>query len=262
MHLSTKTVVFTAFLSVAMVSVWARSEVPSPSATMSPTERSAAADLLEATNQDRSAQGLPILHPDPMLTKAAWKHAQRMVESGTLSHQLPGEPDLILRIQKVGLHCSTVAENVAEAPTAGQINDEWMHSPSHRTNLLDPRVDMVGIAIIQKHGELYAVEDFARTVASLTLSQQVKQVVTLLTSHGLRAEGNQALATGYCNGSPAQARPLPKLIMKYSTVDLSRLPARVEQGIAAGTYNRAIVGACNPANQNGFTADQIVILLY
>jgi hypothetical protein len=50
--------------------------------------------------------------------------------------------------------------------------------------------------------------------------------------------------------------------MRYSTVDLSQLPARVEQGIAAATYHRAVVGACNPANKNGFTAYQMVILLY
>ena len=98
--------------------------------SMNDDERSAAADLLQATNQDRSSQGLEPLHPDPALTKAAWEHAQRMVASGTLSHQLPGEPDIIVRVQQVGLHCSTVAENVAEAPTAGQINEEWMHSPA------------------------------------------------------------------------------------------------------------------------------------
>ena len=116
---------------------------------MNDDERSAAADLLQATNQDRSSQGLEPLRPDPALSRAAWEHAQRMVASGTLSHQLPGEPDIIVRVQQVGLHCSTVAENVAEAPTTGQINDEWMHSPAHRANLLDPRVNTVGIAIVR-----------------------------------------------------------------------------------------------------------------
>lgn len=230
--------------------------------TMNDSEQRAAAELLQATNEDRSAHGLQPVREDPMLTKAAWDHAQRMVASGTLSHRVAGEPDLVVRIQQTGLHCSTVAENVAEAPTAEQINDEWMHSPPHRANLLDPRLNAVGIAIVRQRGELYAVEDFARALVSLTRSQQEKQVASLLASRDLRVRHGDALATSYCDASPRGTRPLPKLIMRYSTADLSRLPQRVQQGIAAGMYRSAAVGACHEANQNGFTAYQIVILLY
>ena len=230
--------------------------------SMNDAERSAAADLLQATNQDRSSQGLPPVHADRALTKAAWEHAQRMVPSGRLSHQLPGEPDLIVRVQQAGVHCSTVAENVAEAPTAGRINDEWMHSPPHRANLLDSRVNTVGIAIVQRRGELYAVEDFAREVPSLTGPQQEQHVASLLARQGLRVQSGGALVARYCGASPRGTRPLPALVMRYSTVDLSQLPRQVEQGISAGTYRHAVVGACSPANQNGFTAYQIVVLLY
>ena len=230
--------------------------------TMNESEQRAAAELLQATNEDRSTRGLQPVREDPMLMKAAWEHAQRMVESGTLTHRVAGEPDLVVRIQQTGLHCSTVAENVAEAPTAGQINDEWMHSPPHRANLLDPRLNAVGIAIVRKRGELYAVEDFARALVSLTRPQQENQVASLLASLGLRVRPGDALAASYCDASPRGTRPLPKLIMRYSTVDLSRLPQRVQQGIAADTYRSAAVGACHEANQNGFTAYQIVVLLY
>ena len=230
--------------------------------SMNEDERSAAADLLQATNQDRSSQGLEPLHPDPALTKAAWEHAQRMVASGKLSHQLPGEPDIIVRVRQVGLHCSTVAENVAEAPTVGQINDEWMHSPPHRANLLDPRVNTVGIAIVKRRGELYAVEDFARVVPSMSRPQQEQQVASQLARHGIHVRQGDALAESYCGGTPRRTKPLPALVVRYSTVDLSQLPTRVAQGIGNGTYHSAVVGACSPANQNGFTAYQIVILLY
>jgi hypothetical protein len=231
-------------------------------ASMNEDERSAAADLLQATNQDRSSQGLEPLHPDPALTQAALEHAQRMVASGTLSHQLAGEPDIIVRVQQAGLHCSTVAENVAEAPTAGQINDEWMNSPAHRANLLDPRVNTVGIAIVQHRGELYAVEDFARVVPSMSRPQQEEQVASQLARKGIRTRTANALAESYCGGTPSGTNPLPALVVRYSTVDLSQLPAKVAQGIGNGTYHSAVVGACSPANQNGFTAYQIVILLY
>ncbi|MGH9616973.1 MAG: CAP domain-containing protein [Acidobacteriaceae bacterium] len=232
------------------------------SSYMNEAEQSAAADLLQATNQDRSSQGLQPIRSSRALTNAAWLHAQRMVASGTLSHRLPGEPDLIVRVQQAGLHCSTVAENVAEAPTVGQINNEWMHSASHRANLLDPRVNAVGIAIVERHGELYAVEDFARELPLLTRTQQEKQVVSLLIRDGLRVRPGDELATSYCDGSPSGTRPAPALVVRYSTVDLTQLPPRVKKGIGDGTYRTAVVGACRPANQNGFTAYQIVILLY
>ncbi len=230
--------------------------------SMNKTERNAAADLVRAANQDRSSRGLPPVHADRALTQAAWEHAQRMVASGRLSHQLPGEPDLIIRVQQVGLHCSTVAENVAEASTAEQINNEWMHSPPHRANLLDPRVNTVGIAVVQRRGELYAVEDFARVVQSFTRSQQEVQVASQLARRGVRVQSGDTRAIGYCDGEPRPQRPLPRLIMRYSTVDLSQLPSKVAQGIGSGAYHNAVVGACNPANQNGFTAYQIVILLF
>ena len=54
---------------------------------MNEDEKSAAADLLQATNEDRSSQGLGPLHPDAALTKAALEHAQRMVE---LTRHFPG----------------------------------------------------------------------------------------------------------------------------------------------------------------------------
>jgi uncharacterized protein YkwD len=252
-----KPVLFLMTLFVALTVV-ARAQTTS----MNGDERSAAADLLQATNQDRSSQGLEPLRPDPALTKAAREHDLRMVASGTLSHQLPGEPDIIVRVQQVGLHCSTVAENVAEAPTAGQINDEWMHSPPHRANLLDPRVNTVGIAIVERRGELYAVEDFARVVPSMSRPQQEEQVASQLARHGIRTRTGNALAENYCGGTPRGTRPLPALVVRYSTVDLSQLPTKVAQGIGNGTYHSAVVGACSPANQNGFTAYQIVILLY
>ena len=260
MHFTTKTLILAVLFSAQVFA--ARGQSEAQNSTMIVTEQSASAALLQATNEDRSGHGLQPVRQDSALTRAAWKHAQRMVASGTLSHQLPGEQDLIARVQQTGLHCTTVAENVAEALTSGQINAEWMQSPMHRANLLDPRVNVVGIAIVRHHGELYAVEDFARALTALTPAQQVKQVASMLAANGLQMRSNAALASSYCDASPAGTRPLPKLVMRYSTADLSRFPRQVEQGISAGMYHSAIVGACGTANQNGFAAYQIVILLY
>lgn len=225
-------------------------------------EQRAAAELFQLANQDRSGRGLQPLRQDQDLTRAARTHARIMVHSGALSHQLPGEPDLIVRAKQAGVRFSTVAENVAEAPSAAQINNEWMHSPPHRANLLDPRVNAVGIAVVQRGGELYAVQDFAREVSILTRQQQEQEVGALLSSRGLRLDSNDRLAISYCGNTAARQRPAPRLVMKYITSNLDRLPQQVEKGIAAGRFHLARVGACHEADQNGFTSYQIVILLY
>ncbi|HET9088237.1 MAG TPA: CAP domain-containing protein [Acidobacteriaceae bacterium] len=229
---------------------------------MDSVERQASGELVKEANQDRARYGLPPLRQDADLVKAAWLHAQRMVPTGRLSHDLPGEPSLTARVQAAGVRCTTVAENLAKAPTANMINDNWMHSPPHRRNLLDPRLNSVGIAVVKVGGELYAVQDFAREVKSLSGSQQEEQVSSLLRKRGLRILPDSAPARSYCNGTPRGARSSPRLVIKYSTSDLSQLPQQVKHGIGAGKYRSADVGVCSASIQNGFRAYRIVILLY
>ncbi len=229
---------------------------------MTANEQRASAELFQLANEDRARHNLQPLRQDAMLLMAAWRHAQPMVRAGVLSHQLPGEPNLVVRIQRAGVRCSTVAENLADAPTASQINDEWMHSPPHRANLLDPRLNAAGIAVIQAHGEFFAVQDFARTVATLTPSQQERQVASLLRADGLQLTGSPSLVRGFCGNAEPRARPMPRAVMQFSTADLTRLPLQVEQGIRAGKYRRAVIGACSPGEQNGFAAYRMVVLLY
>ena len=71
------------------------------------------------------------------------------------------------RAGQAGAHFSLIEENVAVGPTPAAIHDGWMHSPGHRTNLLNPEVDRVGIAVVASRGELYAVADYARECAAL-----------------------------------------------------------------------------------------------
>lgn len=246
---------------LASIAAVAQNAVPE-NPVMTSAEQDAASQLVQDANSDRSPNHLNPLREDPKLTQAAWDHAQRMVASGALTHQVSGEPDLIVRVQQAGVRCNTVAENVAEGPTPDKINDEWMHSTAHRANLLDPRVNAIGVAVVKEHGEMYAVEDFAHEIESLTPAEQEKQVVSLLSAHGLQTEAGGTLVHAYCGGEPARQRPLPKLVMRYSTTDLSRLPAQIDQGIHAGSYHKAVVGACAASNQNGFVAYQMVVLLY
>ena len=137
--------------------------------------------LLSAANQERAALGLQQLHRDPQLARAATQHAQAMAAHGTISHQFPGEAELSARASSAGERISVVSENVGEAPSAVKNHDMWMHSTGHRTNLLDPAIDSAGISVIARGGELYAVEDFAKTVRAASLEEQESSVAALVT---------------------------------------------------------------------------------
>ncbi len=223
--------------------------------------------LLAAANQERIARGLPKLERDPVLAKAAAYHAQQMAEHGDISHEFPGEPDLSARGANAGVHFSLISENVAEAPDSVLIHDMWMHSEGHRANLLDPNVNVVGISVVVREDQLYAVEDFASTVESLTLNEQESTVATLLTRSGMTitssagATTDDARQTCVMPTGHAGARK-PWYIMRYTASTLTELPNQLKTRLSTGKYHQAIVGACPATDAGPFTAYNIAVLLY
>src|ERR1700761_4950393 len=128
-------------------------------------------ELLTLTNQDRAAQGLGPLRWSPELAQAAQLHDEQMVQRNDLQHQFPDEPDVPTRVAQAGAHFRAVAENIALGPNPAAIENQWMHSPPHRRNILDPEMNAIGIAIVGRGGNEYAVEDFANAVEDRSFAQ-------------------------------------------------------------------------------------------
>ncbi len=217
--------------------------------------------LLTAVNQERAAHRLAPVHLDPALTHAAARHAEEMARRRTISHQFSGEPDLAERGSATGARFDRITENVAEGPSILGVHDALMRSSGHRANILDPAVDAIGIAVVVCHGQLYAAEDFARTVAPLSLDQQEASVAWLLDQAGLElfpgADARQTcvLSTGYSGNA------LPAFVMRYTTADLSHLPAALIQRLRSGHEHRAAVGACAP-EASPFSQYRLAVLLF
>ena len=139
-----------------------------------------------------------------------------------------------------------------------------MHSPHHRANMLDPRVNSVAIRVVSRDGELYAVEDFDRTVTKLSLTQQESAVEQRLQSASSvtivptteNARKTCAMETGYAGNRR------PWFVMRYTATDLNELPRMLEQKLASGRYHEAEVGACRAESTNNFTAYSIAVMLY
>ena len=222
--------------------------------------------LLAAANQERAALGLRPVHRDARLAAAALGHARQMAAHATISHQFAGEAELASRASSAGVRFSVVEENVGEAPSVIRIQDLWMHSPHHRDNLLDPSVDSAGISVVARNGELYAVEDFAKTVRAASLDQQEEAIASLVAQRGVNilssggaisaARETCAMSTGYAGATK------PWFVMRFTSDSLDALPSQLTAKIASGRYRRAAVGACPATGAGNFAAYSIAVLLY
>jgi Cysteine-rich secretory protein family len=214
------------------------------------------------TNLDRQQQGLPPLAWNPALAAAAEAHAQRMLREPALSHQYPGEVDLMTRAARAGAHFRAIAENIAIGPTPDSLDDQWMHSTPHRTNILDPKMNALGVAVLRRGPNLYAVEDFAQANEALTRSQVEERLRALLHEQGVDASSAAGPAEAACastSGMPAGTRS----IVRFQTPDLSQLPSQVVQVIHSRDFRKAAVGACAPTpSQSGFTTYRVAIVFY
>ena len=42
------------------------------------------------------------------------------------------------------------------------IQSEFLKSPNHRANMLDSDMDSIGVGVVERRGQLFAVEDFSK----------------------------------------------------------------------------------------------------
>ena len=126
--------------------------------------------IFEESNRIRVENGLQALAHLDALDAAAEEQATYLALSHTVGHQnpFPHEHDIGERITHVGLAMAHAAENAimmpARRPEEEAVRDYtyreyaafllkgWMNSPSHRDNMLDPRVTFLGCAARLSHG--------------------------------------------------------------------------------------------------------------
>jgi len=106
--------------------------------------------LAALVNQYRASHGLPALIVDTTVASLAREHSATMAKAGQLNHD-----DFPPRVRRSGL--AMCVENVGwnyRSPE-GQFNG-WRASPGHNRNMLDRRVDRMGIGIVGDYVTLIA----------------------------------------------------------------------------------------------------------
>jgi len=123
-----------------------------------------ARQLARFVNREREREGVQGLQWDDRLADAALRHARIMAERNELSHEFRGEARLRDRVAVTGARFNDVAENVAYDNDVEGAHIHLMQSPGHRANILNPRYNAIGIAVLWRGERVYVVEDFTRSM--------------------------------------------------------------------------------------------------
>jgi uncharacterized protein YkwD len=105
-------------------------------------------DLLNQTNQERAANGLPALHLDQRLDSSAQMKAGNMFSEDYWAHVSPSGIQPWYWFTKAGYPYSYAGENLAkDFDTTAGVMAGWMNSPGHRANILNTHYVDVGFAV-------------------------------------------------------------------------------------------------------------------
>jgi uncharacterized protein YkwD len=134
-----------------------------------PSRGEVEARVLELVNAERQKVGLAPLAVDRRLARAARTHTDDMLKFDYFSHDSPRNGSVEDRIKRTGLPWTAIGENIASFDgwpldeVAEQTVVDWMHSPPHRKNILDPGYDVAGVGVGAQERRICVTMDYART---------------------------------------------------------------------------------------------------
>lgn len=151
-----------------------------PWPTQPPSANETAAKLLILHNDYRAERRVSILLLNGKLCTAAQVHADAMAKADRMSHQLPGEPVVSDRIATAGYLYRSCGENIAAGQTTpASVFRDWIGSPPHRNNILNPAYWNVGFGVaVSAKGWIYWCVVFGQPPSSMQLASGVTSTFT------------------------------------------------------------------------------------
>jgi uncharacterized protein YkwD len=130
-------------LNLAVLTAPATLEPQGAMVTLRPVE----AEIISRTNAERSRHGQAPLLADMKLLASARQHAIWMTRNRRMQHT-----------------SAAVAENIAMGQNStAQVVRDWMNSPGHRANILNPQYRRIGVAAYRgTDGTIYWCQQFLR----------------------------------------------------------------------------------------------------
>ena len=125
-------------------------------------------EVLRLTNLERTKHGLSPLMEHGLLGAAATAHSEEMLKLDYFSHTspTPGKTTPEDRVRSTGANPRLVAENIFSCSgyepngVAQLAVEQWLQSPGHRRNMLDPRATHIGIGFVEIDGSFAVTQVF------------------------------------------------------------------------------------------------------
>jgi len=106
--------------------------------------------LIELTNEERQLLGISSLREDSLLNEAAYLKAQDMIIYSYFSHESPAGTTPWYWFKKAGYNYQIAGENLGIGfLDSEEIYQAWDDSPSHKANLINPKYEDIGIAVLK-----------------------------------------------------------------------------------------------------------------
>ncbi|MGI6423195.1 MAG: CAP domain-containing protein [Candidatus Dojkabacteria bacterium] len=107
-------------------------------------------NIINLTNQERSAAGLNTLKTDSRLSAAAQAKANNMFQEQYWDHFGPNGETPWMFISQAGYTYVYAGENLAKGfRTAEGVHEAWMASPTHRENIMSGKYKDIGVAVVE-----------------------------------------------------------------------------------------------------------------
>jgi len=166
-------------------------------------------DLVARIRQTRAAKKIRTLSVRSALVRLAEKHSAEMAARGAIFHTAS------LATSVDGW--SYLGENVAAGVSIDEIHQAFMRSPLHRSNILEPRYDVVGVGVVRAKGVVYVTEIFvgaSPVKARIVLPQRSSHRAPLARSEAVRAvaapvRAKRALPTATPEKHPTHSGRVP-----------------------------------------------------
>ncbi len=137
--------------------------------------------LQSLIEKERARHRLPSLRVSAALAAAALEHADDMRRRSYFAHLSPEGLSVGDRVLRRGVRYARVVENIALSGTANEALLQWLESPSHRANILDPEVAEIGVAVAPyAKGRVLAVMVMGKPIANGPVADLVSKVQSTL----------------------------------------------------------------------------------
>ncbi|TWG29508.1 S-layer homology domain-containing protein [Geobacillus sp. C56-T2] len=105
-------------------------------------------EVVDLVNKERAKKKLPPLKLALDVTRVAQLKAEDMVKNDYYDHISPVYGDPYTMLSKFNIKCKFVGENIAGGEmTPEEVMTDWMNSPGHRDNILDPLYTEIGVGV-------------------------------------------------------------------------------------------------------------------